>query len=163
MRELSPLLTGVVLAGRVGSMVTARLGTMVTDEEILALEVMAIQPVEYLMVPRFIATVVMLPCLTILADLIGMLTGMIIATAGLNLQFSSYLDGMLAACTLTDVFFSLFKSVVFGVTIVLIACYQGITAEGGAEDVGNATMVSVVTCTISVIMLNGLLTIMFYL
>ena len=78
MRELSPLLTGVVLAGRVGSMVTARLGTMVTDEEILALEVMAIQPVEYLMVPRFIATVVMLPCLTILADLIGMLTGMII-------------------------------------------------------------------------------------
>ena len=105
----------------------------------------------------------MLPCLTVLADLIGLMTSLLIATGGLGLQFFSYLDGMLYACTLTDVFFSLFKSMVFGVIIVLISCYQGITTEGGAEDVGNATMTSVVTCTISVIMLNGLLTIIFYL
>lgn len=162
-RELSPLLTGVVLAGRVGSLVTARLGTMVTDDEVLALEVMAIEPVEYLMVPKFIATVVMLPCLTILADLIGMITSLIIATFGLDLPFLSYLDGVLGACTLTDVSFSLLKSVIFGIVIILVSCYQGVNTEGGAEEVGNATMVSVVTCTISVILINGFMTIMFYL
>ena len=162
-RELSPLLTGIVLAGRVGSMVTARLGAMVSDNEILALEVMAIDPVEYLVVPRFVATVVMLPCLTILADLIGMATSLMIATAGLGLPFHSYLDGMLYACTLTDIFFSLLKSVLFGVTIILVACYQGIIVEQGAEGVGQSTMISVVTCTILVIVLNGMLSMMFYL
>ena len=162
-RELSPLLTGVVLAGRVGSMVTARLGAMASDNEILALEVMAIDPVEYLIVPRFVATVVMLPCLTILADLIGMVASLMIATAGLGLQFHSYLDGMLYACTLTDISFSLLKSVLFGVVIILVACYQGVIVEPGAEGVGQATMISVVTCTILVIVLNGMLSMMFYL
>lgn len=162
-RELSPLLTGVVLAGRVGSMVTARLGTMVAENEILALEVMAINPIEYLVVPRFVATIIMLPCLTILADVIGMVTILVIATAGLGLQFQNFLDGMLYACTLTDILFSLSKSILFGVVIVLIACYQGIVVEGGAENVGNATMTSVVTCTIVVIVLNGMLSILFYL
>ena len=162
-RELSPLLTGIVLAGRVGSLVTARLGTMVTEDEVLALEVMAINPVEYLMVPRVIATIAMLPFLTILADLIGLTTSLAIATWGLGLPIVSYIEGMTEACDLTDVAFSLLKSLVFGTVIVLIACYQGINTEGGAEDVGNATMISVVTCTISVIVLNGFLTLMFYL
>lgn len=162
-RELSPLLTGIVVAGRVGSMVTARLATMMAENEILALEVMAINPVEYLIVPRFVATLVMLPCLTILVDVIGMVTSLMVATAGLGFSFQNYLDGMLHAFTLTDLFFSLLKSLVFGVLIILTACYAGVIVEGGAQSVGHATMMSVVTCTIVVIIANGALSLLFYL
>lgn len=162
-RELNPLLTGIVLAGRVGALVTARLATMVIDDEMLALEVMAVNPVEYLVLPRFVAAVIMLPCLTLIADLIGITVSVVIATAGLDLPIQMYLDGALSAFTVTDVFFSLLKSVIFGILIILIACYAGITASGGAESVGRATMISVVSCTIMVIVADGILSIIFYL
>lgn len=161
-RELSPLLTGIVLAGRVGAAVTARLGTMKVTDEILALEIMAINPVGYLVVPRFIAAIVMLPCLTILADVIGLAASLTIATGGLGLSFSDYLDGTLHAFTVTDILFSLFKSLIFAFLIVFIACYEGIIVEGGAEGVGRATMTSVVTSTIMVIVADGMLSLMFY-
>lgn len=161
-RELSPLLTGIVLAGRVGAAVTARLGTMKVSDEILALEVMAINPVGYLIVPRFLAMVVMLPCLTILSDVVGLTAGLVVATAGLGLSFQEYLDGTLHAFTLTDIVFSLLKSLVFAFLIMFIACYEGITVERGAEGVGRSTMTSVVTSTIMVIVVDGLLSVMFY-
>ena len=162
-RELNPLLTGIVLAGRVGALVTARLATMIVDDELLALEVMAINPVEYLILPRFVAGVIILPCLTLIADLIGITVSVVIATLVLNLPVQMYLDGVLSAFTVTDVFFSLLKSVIFGILIILIACYTGITASGGAESVGRATMVAVVSCTITVIVADGILSIIFYL
>lgn len=162
-RELNPLLTGIVLAGRVGALVTARLGTMIVEDEMLALEVMAINPVEYLILPRFAAAVIILPCLTLVADLISVFVSVLIATVGLDLSLQMYLDGALSAFTVTDIFFSLLKSVIFGILIILIACYAGISVSGGAESVGHATMVSVVYCTITVIIADGILSLIFYL
>ena len=162
-RELNPLLTGIVVAGRVGALVTARLGTMVVDNEMLALEVMAVNPVEYLILPRFVAAVIILPCLTLIADLIGVTVSVVIATVGLDLPFQIYLEGVLSVFTVTDVFFSLLKSVIFGILIILIACYTGLNVSGGAESVGRATMVSIVSCTITVIVADGILSIIFYL
>lgn len=161
-RELSPLLTGIVLAGRVGAAITARLGTMKVADEILALEIMAINPVGYLVVPRFLAAIIMLPCLTILADVIGLAAGLSVATGGLGLRFDEYLDGVLSAFTMKDILFSLVKSLLFAFLIVFIACYEGIIVEGGAAGVGRSTMTSVVTSTILVIVADGLLSLMFY-
>lgn len=162
-RELGPLLTAIVVAGRVSAAFTAELGTMMVTEEILALEVMALNPIAFLVVPRLIALVVMLPCLTVLANLMGMAGGYIIGTSTVGIRPSLYIDTTLEAMLLKDIITGLIKSVVFAVIIVMVGCYMAFVVKGGAEGVGKATMISVVTSLILIILADCFFTTIFYL
>ncbi len=162
-RELGPLLTAIVVAGRVSAAFTAELGTMMVTEEILALEVMAIHPVAYLVVPRFLALLVMLPCLTIVADLVGLVGGYVIGTTAVSIRPSLYIQTTIEAMLLKDILTGLFKSVVFAVIIVMVGCYTAFVVKGGAEGVGKSTMISVVTSLILIILADCFFTTVFYL
>jgi phospholipid/cholesterol/gamma-HCH transport system permease protein len=161
-RELAPLLTAIVVAGRVSAAFTAELGTMMVTEEVMALEVMAIPPIPYLVVPRFLAMVVMLPCLTVLADLVGMFGGYVIGTTAVGIQSSLYIKTSIDAMLLKDVFTGLFKSFVFAGIIAMVGCYMAFVVKGGAEGVGKSTMISVVTSLILIILADCFFTMFFY-
>ena len=162
-REMAPLLTAIVLAGRVSAAFTAELGTMLVTEEIMALEVMAISPIAYLVVPRFIAMVVMLPCLTVLADVIGIIGGYFVGTLAIGIRSALYIHNTVDALLMKDIMSGLVKSVVFAVIIAMVGCYMAFVVKGGAEGVGKATMISVVTSLISIILADCLFTAIFYL
>jgi phospholipid/cholesterol/gamma-HCH transport system permease protein len=161
-RELGPLLTAIVVAGRVSAAFTAELGTMMVTEEVMALEVMAIPPIPYLVVPRFLALLVMLPCLTVLADLVGMFGGYVIGTTAVGIQPSLYIKTSIDAMLLKDIFTGLFKSFVFAGIIAMVGCYMAFVVKGGAEGVGKATMISVVTSLILIILADCFFTMFFY-
>jgi len=161
-RELSPVLTGLVVAGRAGSAIAAELGTMKVTEQIEALDTMAINPVRYLAVPRFLALVVMLPLLTIIGNLSGILGGFIVGTKSLNINADLYIQTSFKYLELKDIYTGLIKSVVFGVVIALIACYEGLNTKGGAEGVGRATTRSVVISFIMIILADCVITAIFY-
>jgi phospholipid/cholesterol/gamma-HCH transport system permease protein len=157
-RSLGPLLTAIVVTGRVGAAYTAELGTMKIAEEILALEVMAINPVGYLVAPRFLALVVMLPCLTVFADAMGLVGGFLIGTQVYHLSATSYINTTLDWLFLSDILAGLLKSLVFSVIIGMVGCYRALVVEGGPEGVGQATMVSVVTTIVLIIVADGIFT-----
>lgn len=161
-RELGPLMTALVITGRVGAAFTAELGTMKVSEEILALETMALNPVNFLIVPRFLAILIMLPMLTIVADVTGMFGGYLIGVGSLNIPSNLYLQRTFDALVLKDLFSGLFKSVVFAVIIVMIACYRAFIVEGGAAGVGRSTMISVVHSMVTIIFADLVLTAFFY-
>ncbi len=161
-RELSPVLTALVVAGRAGSSIAAELGTMKVTEQIEALEVMAINPVRFLSVPRFLALIVMLPALTILGNLSGIFGGYLVGTGSLNINSDLYMHVTFRYLELKDIYTGLFKSFVFGIIIALVACYEGLTTDGGAEGVGRATTRSVVISFILIIAADCLLTAIFY-
>lgn len=161
-RELGPVLTALVVAGRVGSAIAAELGTMKVSEQVEALETMALNPVRYLVVPRFIALTVMMPCLTIISDFAGMVGGFIVGIFNLNINPLLYIDMTFRFLQAKDVVTGIVKSVVFGMTISIIGCYQGLDAKGGAEGVGKATTLSVVTSFILIILFDCILTALFY-
>ena len=162
-REMAPLLTAIVLAGRVSAAFTAELGTMLVTEEIMALEVMAISPIAYLVVPRFIAMVVMLPCLTVLADVIGIIGGYFVGTLAIGIRSTLYIQNTVDALLMKDIMSGLVKSVVFAVIIAMVGCYMAFVVRGGAEGVGKSTMISVVTSLISIILADCLFTAIFHL
>jgi phospholipid/cholesterol/gamma-HCH transport system permease protein len=157
-RSLGPLLTAIVVTGRVGAAYTAELGTMKVSEEILALEIMAVNPVGYLVAPRFLALVCMLPCLTIFADVMGLVGGYLIGTTIWHISAGQYINTTLVWLLLPDICAGLLKSVVFAVIIGLVGCYRALVVEGGAEGVGQATMVSVVTTIVLIIVADGVFT-----
>jgi phospholipid/cholesterol/gamma-HCH transport system permease protein len=157
-RELGPLLTAILITGRVGAAFTAELGTMKVAEEILALEVMAVHPVGFLVAPRFLALVLMLPCLTIVADVAGLLGGFATGTLVYDISPSSYIDTTLRWLLFRDVLSGLIKSVVFAVIITMVGCYRALIVEGGPEGVGHATMGSVVTAIVLIIVADGIFT-----
>lgn len=157
-RELAPLLAGMVLAGRVGASITAKMGTQKVNEEILALEIMAIDPVGYMITPRVIAAMIMLPCLVIIADAAGLFGGFVVGTFGLGIDMDRYVINTIHAIHRGDLFTGLFKSFIFGIVISLIGTFEGITVEGGAQEVGRATMVSVMTSTILIILTDAIIT-----
>lgn len=161
-RELGPVFTALVVAGRVGSAITAELGTMKVSEQIEALETLALDPVRFLVVPRFWALVVMLPCLTVLADMTGILGGLIVGVFNLKLNMYRYLTFSFDLMTWKDVWTGLVKSVGFGTVISMIACYVGLDTRGGAEGVGRATTLSVVISFILIVLVDCILTGMFY-
>jgi phospholipid/cholesterol/gamma-HCH transport system permease protein len=161
-REMGPLLTAIVLAGRVSAAYTAELGTMLVTEEIMALEVMAIAPISYLVVPRFLAMLIMLPCLTVCADVIGMVGGYVVGTAAIGIRSSLYIETTIEALLLKDILTGLFKSVVFAMIIAMVGCYMGFVVRGGAEGVGKSAMISVVTSLICVILADCFFTMLFY-
>ena len=161
-RELGPVLTALIVAGRVGASITAELGTMKVTEQIDALETLATNPVKYLVVPRFLALLVMMPFLTLYSDMIGGFGGYIIGVYKLNISHAMYMRMTWDALKYKDVFTGLIKSLFFAVIICIIACYEGMKTEGGAEGVGRATTTSVVTSFILIIASDCFFTALFY-
>jgi len=161
-RELGPVLTALVVAGRVGASITAELGTMKVTEQVDALETLATNPVKYLAVPRFIALFFMLPLLTIYADFIGILGGYLVGVGKLGVTSSLYMRMTFDPLILKDFFTGLIKSFAFAIIICIVACYQGLNSEGGAEGVGRATTQSVVSSFILIISADCFFTALFY-
>lgn len=161
-RELGPVLTAMVVAGRVGAGITAELGTMKVTEQIDALTSLATDPVRYLVVPRFIASFFMLFVLAIYSDFIGILGGYIVGVFKLDIASMTYLKRTFNALVMKDIYTGLIKAFVFGIIISIVGCYHGFKTEGGAEGVGRATTLSVVTALILIISFDCLFTALFY-
>lgn len=161
-RELGPLLSGIVLSGFAGASIAAELGTMVEGEEIKALRAIALNPIRFLVVPRFLATVIMLTLLTVIADVVGVFGGFLTSTAILGIAPEQYLSYARAAVTQTDFLSGLVKAAVFGVMISMIACYEGLNVRGGAEGVGRATTATVVKSIVALITADVVFTVVFY-
>ncbi len=161
-RELGPVITALVVAGRVGASITAELGSMQVTEQIDALETFATNPIKYLVVPRFVALTLMLPLLTLYADAIGIFGSYLICVFKLGISSSMYLNVTSEALLYKDLFTGLFKTFFFGMIIALMSCYEGFNVEGGAEGVGKATTKSVVMTFIMIIAADCFFTALFY-
>ena len=161
-RELGPVLTALVVAGRVGSAIAAELGTMKVSEQIEALEVMAINPVRFLAVPRFLALFFMQPCLTVLGNISGIFGGLLVGTGSLGINTDLYLQTSFKYLELKDIYTGVIKAFVFAMIIALVGCYEGLNTSGGAEGVGKATTRSVVISFILIILADCVLTAVFY-
>ena len=161
-RELGPVLTALVVAGRVGAAITAELGSMKVSEQIEALDTMALNPIRYLVVPRFLALIIMLPCLTIFSDIVGMFGGFLVGVYNLGLNPHRYIDVSFTFLVWKDVWTGIVKSVTFAIAISMIGCYMGLNTKGGAEGVGKATTLSVVTSFILIVLFDCILTGIFY-
>jgi phospholipid/cholesterol/gamma-HCH transport system permease protein len=162
LRELGPVITALVVAGRVGAAIAAEVGSMQVTEQIDALETLATNPVKYLVVPRFLALSLMLPVLTLYADIIGIFGGYLICVYKLRISSSMYMHITYSSLLYKDLYTGLLKSVFFGMIIALVACYQGFNVEGGAEGVGKATTRAVVSTFILIIAADCLFTAIFY-
>jgi phospholipid/cholesterol/gamma-HCH transport system permease protein len=161
-RLMGPLLTAIIVAGRIGAGITARLGTMKVSEEVLALETMAINPVRFLVVRRLLAMLLALPALTVLACFTAVFGGFLFGTARDGIRADVYLRGTLDVLDVTDIVSGVVKALVYAVVIVMISSYRGLVVEGSAEEVGRSTMITVVWCTLAVIVMETLLTVAFY-
>ena len=161
-RELGPVITALVVAGRVGASITAELGSMQVTEQIDALETLATNPVKYLVVPRFLALALMLPLLTLYADAIGIFGSYLICVYKLGISSNMYLRFTFDVLLYKDLFTGVFKTIFFGMIIALVSCYQGFNVEGGAEGVGRATTRSVVISFIMIIAADCFFTAVFY-
>jgi phospholipid/cholesterol/gamma-HCH transport system permease protein len=162
-RELGPVLTALIVGGRIGSGMTAEIGTMKVTEQIDALRSMAADPVKKLVAPKLVATLVMLPALTVIGDALGILGGLIVAVATLNVTSGLYLNDVVAKLTLSDVFSGVAKSFFFAYFIAIVGCYNGLNTTGGADGVGRATTNTVVVAAILVLVSDFFLTKLFYL
>jgi len=161
-RELGPVITSLIVAGRIGAAIAAEIGTMQVTEQVDALRTLAYSPIKYLVVPRFLALSLMLPLLTIYADAIGIFGGYAICVYKLGITSGMYLNITFDAILYKDLFTGLFKSFVFGMIIAISSCYYGLTVSGGAEGVGRATTDAVVNSFILIIMADCLFTSIFY-
>lgn len=161
-RELGPVLTGLMVAGRAGAAMAAELGTMRVTEQIDALASMGVNPVKYLVFPRFVAGVMMLPILTVLADWIGIVGGYFVSVKLLDVNSTVYIRRTLDYLEVNDVYGGLLKAVIFGGIISLISCHRGFTAGGGAEGVGQATTGAVVTSCVLILISDYFLTALLY-
>jgi phospholipid/cholesterol/gamma-HCH transport system permease protein len=155
--ELGPLLTAVIMTGFIGAALAAELATMVVTEEVTALRTMGLHPTRFLVAPRLIATIVMIPCVTILGNVIGILGGLLVATQILEVGANVYWERAWAQLDPIDVWHGLQKSVVFGLIIGLIGCYQGFQVKGGAEGVGRTTTQAVVSCIVAIVVADAVL------
>jgi len=160
-RELGPVLTALMVGGRVGSGITAELGSMTVTEQVDALRSMAADPVRKLVVPRLWATLIMLPLLTILADALGIFGGLLISVFQEGLPASFYIQRVFRALTFDDIVMGVTKPVVFAFLIAIIGCYNGLTARGGADGVGRATTNTVYAVAILVLLSDFLVTKLF--
>ncbi len=161
-RELAPVLTALIVAGRIGAGITAELGSMAVTEQIEALKAFAVNPVKYLVVPRFLGLILMLPVLTIFADLIGIVGGFAICTTKLYISPALYITMIADSLEIRDVVTGLLKTISFGAIIALVGCHHGLNVRSGAEGVGRATTISVVSSFILIIMTDCLFTTLFY-
>ncbi len=161
-RELGPILTAIIVSGRSGSAFAAEIGSMKAAEEVDALVSMGINPVRFLVAPKLIALMIMLPALTIFSDFIGILGGLLLSKAVLDINPSNYFQQTINALLIKDVMTGLVKAWAFGVVITVVGAYQGFKVEGGAEEVGRRTTASVVASIFLVIIFDLFFTTLFY-
>jgi len=161
-RELGPLITAIVVIGRSGSAFAAEIGTMKVTEEIDALETMAISPIRFLVTPKFLAMIVMLPCLTIWANAMGIVGGSVFGVAQADFTFGRYIQASLDSLFLRDIMTGLVKSVMFGITITAVGCQEGLATGAGAEQVGRSTTRAVVMSIFLVVLVDLVFTCLFF-
>lgn len=161
-RELGPVLAGLMVAGRVGAAMAAEIGTMRVTEQIDALTTLSTQPHKYLVAPRLIAGLIMLPCLVLVADIIGVFGGYLVGIYKLNFNAATYLANTWQYLETLDVVSGLVKAAVFGFIITLMGCYHGYNSKGGAQGVGAATTNAVVSASILILVSNYLITAIFF-
>ena len=154
--ELGPLLTALVLTGRVGARMTAEIGTMRVTEQIDALETLAYDPIAFLVVPRLIAATLMLPVLTILADAIGVGSGYAISVIATDITQKDFKEGVRLAFAVFQVVYSVIKATMFGTAIAFVCTYEGYITEAGAEGVGRSTARAVVITSVAILVLDAL-------
>jgi len=160
-RELAPLMTAIIVAGRSGAAFAAELGTMRVSEEVDALRTLGLDPYQFLVFPRVLALMLVLPLLAIMADLIGIAGGLLVAMLKLDLTPNAYLLKTQAAVGLWDVFSGCLKTIFFGLNISLIACQRGLATHGGAEGVGRSTTSAVVTSLFAIVVVDAVFTVLF--
>jgi len=161
-RELSPVLAGLMIAGRIGAAIAAEIGTMRVTEQIDALTTLSTNPFKYLVVPRLVAGLVMLPCIVLVADVIGVLGGYIVSIHKLGFNPAVYLKSTWQYLEAEDIVSGLVKASVFGFLIALMGCYHGYNSRGGAQGVGAATTNAVVSASILILASNYLITEAFF-
>lgn len=161
-RELGPLITAIVVIGRSGSAFAAEIGTMKVTEEIDALETMAISPIQFLVTPKFLAMIVMMPCLTIWANMMGIFGGALFGVAQADFTFGRYTRASLDSLLIRDIVSGLIKSVLFGMTITAVGCFEGLSTGGGAEQVGHSTTRAVVMSILLVVAVDLVFTGVFF-
>jgi phospholipid/cholesterol/gamma-HCH transport system permease protein len=154
--ELGPLLTGLVLTGRVGGRMTAEIGTMRVTEQIDALETLAYDPVAFLIVPRLLAATVMLPVLVVLADAVGVTSGYFVSVRVTDVTAADFITGLRLGFGTFQVVYSLLKAMMFGMAIALVCAYEGYITEAGAEGVGRSTARAVVIASVTILVLDAL-------
>jgi phospholipid/cholesterol/gamma-HCH transport system permease protein len=155
LREFAPLITAIIVAGRSGSAYAAQIGTMVVTEEMDALNTIGIAPQELLVLPKLLALVIALPLLTVFADVLGVLGGMLMAQMRLGVGYGEFLDRFVKAVAVRDYLIGVLKAPVFAVIIVVVGCFQGFRTEGGADGVGRQTTRSVVWSIFLVIVVDA--------
>ncbi|HXM91631.1 MAG TPA: ABC transporter permease [Candidatus Dormibacteraeota bacterium] len=161
-RELGPLITAIVVIGRSGSAFAAEIGTMKVTEEIDALETMAVNPIHFLVTPKFLAMIIMLPCLTIWANAMGVMGGALFGVAQADFTFVRYIQASVDALFLRDIVSGLVKSVMFGVTITAVGCHEGLVTGAGPEQVGRSTTRAVVMSIFLVVVVDLIFTALFF-
>jgi phospholipid/cholesterol/gamma-HCH transport system permease protein len=161
-RELGPVLAGLMVAGRIGAATAAELGTMRVTDQIDALSTLSTNPMKYLVAPRILAGVIALPFLVVIADILGVLGGMIVSTVKLGFGTANYLYATFNSLQTGDVVSGLVKAGVFGFLIALLGCYQGYRSRGGAQGVGAATTSAVVAASILILAFDYILTELFF-
>ena len=161
-RELGPLITAIVVIGRSGSAFAAEIGTMKVTEEIDALETMAISPIHFLVTPKFLAMIIMLPCLTIWANAMGIVGGSLFGVAQADFTWTRYVEASIDALFMRDITTGLIKSVMFGITITAVGCLEGLSTGAGAEEVGRSTTKAVVMSIFMVVVVDLIFTLMFF-
>jgi phospholipid/cholesterol/gamma-HCH transport system permease protein len=157
-RELGPVLTALMVTGRVGSAMAAELGTMRVTEQVDALYVMAVSPIQYLVLPRVLASVVMLPVLTVFCDFVGIVGGYLVGANLLEINPPIFVANIVEYLRFSDIFVGLVKAAFFGLILSIVGCYQGFYASGGAEGVGRATTHAVVMASVSILAADYVLT-----
>ena len=161
-RELGPVIAGLMVAGRIGASMAAEIGTMRVTEQIDALTTLSTNPLKYLVAPRLIAGLTMLPLLVLVADIIGVFGGYLVSVHKLDFNPSTYLKRTFEYLRLMDVVSGLVKAAVFGFLIALMGCYHGYRSKGGAQGVGTATTQAVVTASIMILLANYIVTELFF-
>ena len=161
-RELAPVFTGLMVAGRIGASICAEIGTMKVSEQIDALKVMGVSPLKYLIVPNLIASVIAMPILVILADIIGVFGGFIVSVGKLEFNPVNYIEKTFQYLQTSDVILSLTKAVVFGIIVSVIGSYYGYHTKNGAEGVGRSTTNAVVISSIMILFFNYVITELFF-
>ncbi|MFA5323032.1 MAG: MlaE family lipid ABC transporter permease subunit [Smithella sp.] len=161
-KELGPIMTAILVAGRSGSAFAAEIGTMVVNEEVDALHTMGFDPVRFLAVPKVLATIIVVPILTVYADFFGILGGMIIGVTSLDLTIKTYINQSIKTIQVFDVITSLIKAGVFAALISAVGCQKGFQVRSGAQDVGKFTTSAVVTAIFLIVLADSIFAIMFY-
>lgn len=162
LREMGPFMTGLILAACVGSAIAAQLGTMVVSEEIAALEIMSIDPVRFLVMPRLVAMVIMTPLLGFYSCIMGVLGGGVVGMTQLGVSWAAYIDNATRYAEVKDLGVGLFKAFLFGVIITIVACHEGFSTTQGAVGVGMATRKAVIVSFLSMLIVGYIVTRLFY-